>query len=48
MTGVGEKNPQLAYDVNINGSKNALDVAKNFGCGIFVPSSIVCFGGDQF
>ena len=46
VTGVGEKNPKLAYDVNVTGSKNALDVAMYQGCGLFIPSSIVCFGGD--
>ena len=37
-----------AYDVNVNGTKNALDIAKDQGCGIFVPTSIGIFGGNAY
>ena len=34
-----EENPSLTFDINIKGSLIALNVAKNFGCSIFIPSS---------
>lgn len=39
-----EKNPNLAWEVNLNGLKNVLDVAKEEGLKIFWPSSIAVFG----
>jgi nucleoside-diphosphate-sugar epimerase len=40
----GEKNPDLAWDVNINGLKNVLELAKKYNFKIFWPSSIAAFG----
>ena len=40
----GEKNPTLAWDVNINGLKNVLDLANKYNLRIFWPSSIAAFG----
>lgn len=40
----GEKNPKLAWDVNINGLKNILDLAVEHKFKIFWPSSIAAFG----
>jgi len=40
----GEKNPDLAWDVNINGLKNILDLAVKYHLQIFWPSSIAAFG----
>ena len=40
----GEKQPDLAWDVNINGLKNILDLAKEYQLKIFWPSSIAAFG----
>lgn len=40
----GEKNPQLAWDVNVNGLKNVLDLGVKHRLKIFWPSSIAAFG----
>ncbi len=40
----GEKNPVLAWDVNVNGLRNILDLAVKFKCKVFWPSSIAVFG----
>jgi nucleoside-diphosphate-sugar epimerase len=39
-----EKNPSLAWDVNLNGLKNVLDVANEQKVKVFWPSSIAAFG----
>lgn len=40
----GEKNPDLAWNVNINGLKNVLELAKDHHLQVFWPSSIAAFG----
>lgn len=40
----GEKQPDLAWDVNVNGLKNILDIAKENKIKVFWPSSIAAFG----
>jgi nucleoside-diphosphate-sugar epimerase len=32
LSSLGEKYPQLAYDVNVNGAANAFDIAKEHDC----------------
>ena len=44
LSAIGEKNPQLAWDVNINGLYNILEVSRKYKCSLFVPSSIGAFG----
>jgi len=44
LSAIGEKNPQLAWDVNINGLYNILEVSREYKCSLFVPSSIGAFG----
>lgn len=45
LSAVGEKNPPLCWDVNMNGLKNVLDVAvERELTRVFVPSSIAVFG----
>lgn len=39
-----EKDPDLAWDVNINGLKHVLELARERGMKIFWPSSIAVFG----
>jgi nucleoside-diphosphate-sugar epimerase len=39
-----EKNPNLAWDVNLGGLKNVLDLAVQYKCKVFWPSSIAAFG----
>lgn len=40
----GEKNPDLAWDININGLRNILDLARDYKLRVFWPSSIAAFG----
>jgi nucleoside-diphosphate-sugar epimerase len=40
----GEKQPDLAWDVNVNGLKHVLDLAKDNNLQVFWPSSIAAFG----
>lgn len=44
LSAAGEKDPDQAYRVNLGGLKNALEVARDRGCAIFIPSSIAAFG----
>ncbi len=44
LSAVAEENPQLAWDVNINGLYNVLEVARERNCTVFIPSSIGAFG----
>ncbi len=46
LSATGEKNPQLAWDVNINGLYNVLEVSREKNCSVFVPSSIAAFGPE--
>jgi nucleoside-diphosphate-sugar epimerase len=47
LSAVGEERPHLAWDVNINGLYNVLEVAREFELTrIFCPSSIAVFGPD--
>ncbi len=44
LSAVAEANPVLAWNVNINGLHNVLEVAREFKCAVFTPSSIGAFG----
>ncbi len=44
LSAVGEANPQMAYDINMNGLYNVLEVAREKQLAVFVPSSIAAFG----
>lgn len=44
LSAVGEANPQLLWDVNMNGLYNCLEVARETGAMVFTPSSIAAFG----
>lgn len=44
LSAVAETKPQQAWRVNINGLYNILEVAREFGCAVFTPSSIGAFG----
>lgn len=47
LSAVGEKNPQLAWNVNINGTVNVFEVAREKKIErVLVPSSIAAFGPD--
>ena len=40
----GEKDPQRAWDVNVNGLRHVLDLARDHRLKVFWPSSIAAFG----
>ena len=44
LSAVGEKNPDLAWHVNMTSLKNVLDLAKEREMRVFWPSSIAAFG----
>lgn len=44
LSATGEKNPQLAWKVNMGSLKNILDIAKDKKFKMFWPSSIAAFG----
>lgn len=47
LSAAGEKNPQLAWDVNINGLYNILEIARERNLArVFCPSSIAAFGPE--
>ena len=44
LSAKAEANPQLAWNVNMNGLYNVLEVAREHKCAVFTPSSIGAFG----
>ncbi|MCB1935534.1 MAG: NAD-dependent epimerase/dehydratase family protein [Nitrosomonas sp.] len=44
LSAVSEKNPQLAWKVNMDGLFNILETSRENGCAVFFPSSIGAFG----
>jgi len=44
LSAVGERKPQLAWKVNMDGLYNVLELSREHGCAVFVPSSIAAFG----
>jgi len=44
LSAKGENNHQLAWKINIDGLINILQIAKEFKCSVFTPSSIAAFG----
>ena len=44
LSAVGEEKPQLAWNINMNGLYNVLEVAREEKCSVFTPSSIAAFG----
>ena len=41
---LAEDKPQFAWDLNMGGVYRVLEVARQYGCAVFVPSSIGAFG----
>jgi nucleoside-diphosphate-sugar epimerase len=46
LSAVAEKNPQAAWNVGVNGVYNVLEIAREFKCAVFFPSSIGAFGSS--
>ena len=46
LSATGEKNPQLAWNINMGALNNSLEIAREYNCSVFTPSSIGAFGGD--
>ena len=44
LSAVGERNPQMAWNVNMGALMNSLEVAREHHCALFTPSSIGAFG----
>lgn len=44
LSATGEKNPQLAWNLNMGALLNSLNLAQEYKCSIFTPSSIGAFG----
>ena len=44
LSAVAEEKPQVAWSVNMNGLYNVLEVARQYDCAVFFPSSIGAFG----
>ena len=48
LSALGEKFPDRAASVNVDGAVNALNLAREHKASVFIPSSIAVFGGDKF
>jgi len=44
LSAVGEKKPDLAWQINMGSLKNVLDLARDYKLKVFWPSSIAAFG----
>jgi nucleoside-diphosphate-sugar epimerase len=44
LSAVAEQQPQLAWHVNMDGLRNVLEIAREYHCTVFFPSSIGAFG----
>ena len=44
LSATGEKNPQLAWNINMGALLNSLNIALENNCAVFTPSSIGAFG----
>jgi nucleoside-diphosphate-sugar epimerase len=44
LSAVAEAKPRVAWDVNMGGLYRVLEVAREYGCAVFFPSSIGAFG----
>ncbi len=47
LSATGEEDPQALWAVNTDGLINVLEIARNYSCAIFFPSSIAVFGPDS-
>jgi len=47
LSAIGERDPRLAWRVNMSGLEAVLEVAREQGCAVFTPSSIGVFGPES-
>ena len=47
LSAIGERDPRLAWHVNMASLESVLEVAREQGCAVFTPSSIGVFGPDS-
>ncbi|HHY78632.1 MAG TPA: L-threonine 3-dehydrogenase [Clostridiales bacterium] len=47
LSATGEKDPVKAWNVNMGGLFNVLEVAREMNCAVFTPSSIAAFGPNS-
>jgi len=47
LSATSEKNPQTAWDINVNSLLTVLEIAREEGCSLFTPSSIGAFGSSS-
>ena len=48
LSALGERFPDRATSVNVTGTINALNIARDRKCRIYIPSTIAVFGGNHF
>ena len=48
LSAAGERDPDKALKVNAYGAIGALNIAREYICQLYVPSSIAVFGGDIY
>lgn len=48
LSASGELYPDKALEVNVNGAITAMNLAREVGAKLFLPSTIAVFGGDKF
>jgi nucleoside-diphosphate-sugar epimerase len=48
LSATGELYPDKACQVNVDGAITAMNIAREVGAKIFLPSTIAVFGGDKF
>ncbi len=46
LSAVAERKPLLAWDIQMNGLLNILEIAREYRCAVFTPSSIGSFGPE--
>ena len=46
LSAVAERKPLMAWDIQMNGLLNILEIAREKGCAVFTPSSIGSFGPE--
>ena len=47
LSAVGEANPQKAWQINMGALMNSLEIAREYNCALFTPSSIGAFGPNS-